>query len=997
MSRMQTPIVADVDLLVVGGTSAGVAAALEARRHGATVLVVAPRAYLGEDIAGRYDWWDQPPTGALDCELAQAIFAAGTSPPTPMHVKLTLESRLLASADQARPPLVLNTQPAGVVVDRQGLVRGAVIVNRAGRQAVLARQVIDASVEGTLLQLSGHPCRSHWRGLRHVTHVTLCHGPGQDAPGLSVDHLPGFTGQIQGKMYELSARRYTLPADLGDGSPDALARAYAQVVQRCWTSSEYLHQEQLALVRDAVAGADPAGVLNPAAYRLSDGLIGLSPNGPITGTHTGQLERPAVAMAIGTAIGRTVVPQTSATPLNPSELHIRCHGADSVPLGAVRFVNDALRPGVAAAAYLPDSWDQLPRLGRYDVLVVGGGTAGAPAAIAAAAAGARTAVLEPMPALGGVGTVGQITKYWFGHRGGFTQTMDRGVRELEFLDTLKTAEGSWSVAAKRANLHQRCHDLGVALWMRCLCVGVWIEGDAVRGVVAAGPYGYGLLEARIVIDSTGCADIPAAAGAATVAIGAEHAAVQGVGLAGLRPGREYHNTDHNFCDDTDVVDTTMFLLASKRKFRDHFDMGQLVDSRERRQIVGEMTLDPVDFLAQRRFPDTIAVATSNFDTHGYTIHPLFMVKPPSTEQRWVDVPFRCLLPRGLRQVLVTGLGVSAHRDALPVIRMQADLQNQGYAAGRAAAMAAHAGVDVRQIDLRELQSHLVALGCLPQRVLTDVDTFPVDDARLDQAVAQGWDDEAQLALLWADPRRAVPKLQAALAATSQAAARVRCALILALLHDDAGRATLHAAVARTPWDAGWNYRGMGQFGMSFSPLDALLVGLGKVGDADAWPPLFDKALSLRDRAVASGMLPEFSHCRALALAFESLIQRHHHPDAAAKLTPLCELPGMTGHAQTSSTQVLAALTDDPCETEPRNRALRELYLARARYRCGENSHWALSTLRRYAQDLRGHFARHARAVLRAGGAPAVDPQPTDAARSDQDGQDGHALNTASSP
>ncbi len=50
----------------------------------------------------------------------------------------------------------------------------------------------------------------------------------------------------------------------------------------------------------------------------------------------------------------------------------------------------------------------LPVLGRYDVVVVGGGTSGAPAGIAAAKSGAKTLVVEYLYELGGVGTVGLI-------------------------------------------------------------------------------------------------------------------------------------------------------------------------------------------------------------------------------------------------------------------------------------------------------------------------------------------------------------------------------------------------------------------------------------------------------------------------------------------------------------------------------------------------------------------------------------------------------------
>ena len=50
-------------------------------------------------------------------------------------------------------------------------------------------------------------------------------------------------------------------------------------------------------------------------------------------------------------------------------------------------------------------------------------------------------------------------------------------------------------------------------------------------------------------------------------------------------------------------------------------------------------------------------------------------------------PYRCLLPKGMDGILVIGIGLSAHCDAIPSIRMQPGVQNLGYAAGVAAAMA----------------------------------------------------------------------------------------------------------------------------------------------------------------------------------------------------------------------------------------------------------------------------------------------------------------------
>jgi len=98
----------------------------------------------------------------------------------------------------------------------------------------------------------------------------------------------------------------------------------------------------------------------------------------------------------------------------------------------------------------------------------------------------------------------------------------------------------------------------------------------------------------------------------------------------------------------------------------------------------------MDLVLERTWPDTIALAKSHFDTHGFTVHPMFLARQPDIDvgSGQMLIPFRALLPQGLEGILVTSLGVSAHRDVLPIIRMQANLQNLGYAAGCAAALIA---------------------------------------------------------------------------------------------------------------------------------------------------------------------------------------------------------------------------------------------------------------------------------------------------------------------
>ncbi len=51
------------------------------------------------------------------------------------------------------------------------------------------------------------------------------------------------------------------------------------------------------------------------------------------------------------------------------------------------------------------------------------------------------------------------------------------------------------------------------------------------------------------------------------------------------------------------------------------------------------------------------------------------------------------------------------------------------------------------------------------------------------------------------------------------------------------------------------------------------------------------------------------------------------------------------------------------DTSTRNNSLRELILARALYRCSDHKGLGEKILKQYARDLRGHYSRHAQAVL----------------------------------
>lgn len=110
-SSRNIPVAYDVDVVVVGGTSGGVAAAVAAAEHGARVFLAAERPYLGEDICGTYRLWLKP--GEVpSLPLARKVFAEPDVPLVPHN-----SVDLVYEADKPFAAMHKDTQPASLLTD----------------------------------------------------------------------------------------------------------------------------------------------------------------------------------------------------------------------------------------------------------------------------------------------------------------------------------------------------------------------------------------------------------------------------------------------------------------------------------------------------------------------------------------------------------------------------------------------------------------------------------------------------------------------------------------------------------------------------------------------------------------------------------------------------------------------------------------------------------------------------------------------------------------
>jgi hypothetical protein len=136
--------------------------------------------------------------------------------------------------------------------------------------------------------------------------------------------------------------------------------------------------------------------------------------------------------------------------------------------------------------------------------------------------------------------------------------------------------------------------------------------------------------------------------------------------------------------------------------------------RETRRIVGDYILTIDDVLGAKKFDDAISRYACWVDIH--TVVPGEKVSPyaskipaPGTSY---DIPYRCLLPAKVDNLLVAGRCFSATHEAFASARMMPSCMAMGQAAGTAAALAANQNVSPRNLNVQSLQNVLRQQGAM---------------------------------------------------------------------------------------------------------------------------------------------------------------------------------------------------------------------------------------------------------------------------------------------
>jgi hypothetical protein len=151
--------------------------------------------------------------------------------------------------------------------------------------------------------------------------------------------------------------------------------------------------------------------------------------------------------------------------------------------------------------------------------------------------------------------------------------------------------------------------------------------------------------------------------------------------------------------------------------------GSVLGIRETRRIEGDYILRAEDYIERRTFSDEICRNSYFIDLHltkeeAKTSDELEMAMRFNRYEKGEShgIPYRCLTPRGLKNVLVAGRSISCDRSVQGSVRVMPVCLAMGEAAGIAAAHATEQSQpDVHQIDTTRLRRRLREEGAyLPQ-------------------------------------------------------------------------------------------------------------------------------------------------------------------------------------------------------------------------------------------------------------------------------------------
>lgn len=449
-----------------------------------------------------------------------------------------------------------------------------------------------------------------------------------------------------------------------------------------------------------------------------------------------------------------------------------------------------------------------------DVLVAGGGTAGALAALRAAKSGMQVIVLDRLAYPGGMHT-GAVFGYYLGAKGGLYEEID--ARAMEIQREMGIESDRMGRLSKLFALEEALDKAGVLFLGNAALTEVITKERSVSGVRCLLEGKPLQIACRFLIDGTSDGFAVHMAHCQTETGRAFDGRTQPFSYTLLfcpEKGTDasFTNTDFGYVDAGDMEKISRAILESAGKVRSvpGLPLGEtsLLGIREGRHIIGENCVRWPDFIAGKPAEKPVTFSLSNLDDHGKDIA---FESPAHADwlagmSMWgavvrLDIPLGALIPREYDNLCVAGRHLSMDHDCAAQLRMNRDMQRIGEAAGEIAALAVLHDCPAMEIPYEKLMGALSSSNCWQEKGETDV----WDDRRGDDRIAQSYPrndeemlsllsgDQPGLAMLYALREKKQEKMHALLSSENSWTA-FNAAAVLALSGDASGKDILLSAL-----------------------------------------------------------------------------------------------------------------------------------------------------------------------------------------------------------
>lgn len=776
IAERDLPVLFDGDAVIVGGSFAAVSAAVQLAQSGKKVALVESRTYLGREVTATLrPWLDGYKEEQQDFlpELLKEVARHGTDRDEEMalymdQVKVHLEDVLMDEGVK----LLYASFPTSLSTDQNGK-KLLVIGNKSGRQIMKADIVIDTTETGSVLRIAGETfeSRQHLQGgfyktieldrvdeikesklkvpehLGIVDNTLWVHQGYREQGHVLLEFMISFDREDHDDSIEASMKREIQSRHTMMVLAEYLIQHHQAFHQAYFATTSYeLHGIHSQRAKTSIPSSlmeklnHPIQLTSKAGQQLTFTLSNFVSADSRVWCLTEAIRIEQGAEHFLDPVSSSILGQEVAKHITLKWEELLDQSAPSSPYCDEEKIEDITTTyrNESDVIHLDDSkWKlaelkhpqegkeyerqsvpsmDIPVLHHTDILVVGGGTSGATAAITSAKEGMDTVLLEMNPGLGGTATHGGVDSYWFGRRIGFNARVTELVDDIH--QKINHRNPKWNVEGKMYALLQEAEKVGVQTYFHTITVGTIMEDHRVRGVIVVTRWGMYAILAETVIDASGDGDVAVAAGADYVYGSERDHVVMWYSLAQFsNPGRSQNNFT-SAVDISNVEDYTRAILEGRRRKRkkECHDHGVYVASRETRHVLGEEVMTLTDQLRHRQWEDVINIHFSNHDMKGKNgadwMH-LGLI-PPNLE---IEVPYRMLLPKKIDGILIAGKAISATHDAFAAIRMQSDLENLGGIIALAAVQAISDHKQPRDIDIKKLQKRLVQEGLLPKEVL----------------------------------------------------------------------------------------------------------------------------------------------------------------------------------------------------------------------------------------------------------------------------------------